>query len=205
MGHAGDFKEKGVKALTLKQWILGGPRSVPQPSRTQAAHRTRPWALTKSCSVSPVGGLFDDTPVRAVEQRSCALGGGAGVVMLCRLLAKESLQEARASGTTRRTFQKPLTEAAGSSHAQHRVPACNNTERNGHQELGPQAFPVTEGHEPHKQVPSTVAPKRWCWKPPMGPMLMIHSGRTSVRNGRSYCSEVLAPFTDSAGDPSAGQ
>lgn len=69
--------------------------------------------------------------VRAVEQQSCALRGGAEVAMLCCLHAKEWLQEARDSGMTRRTFQKLLTGAAGSYHGQHRVTARNSTGARG--------------------------------------------------------------------------
>ena len=116
------------------------------------------WPLHSLAPISHIGGQFDEA--KSFKGETCGAAGYAfrrvaEVVMLCSL----------------------LTGAAGSYHGQHEVTACNNTERNGHQGLGPLACPVMEGHEPQKRVLSTVISKRWCCNLTRRLMFMIQSSR----------------------------
>lgn len=124
-GQAGDFGKKDIKALTLNQQISSGPRPASHPAKPEQLAVSTQGPYTILLTLVPVGASW--MKPRALELQSCVPRG----VMLCYLLAKDWLQEARDSGMTRRTFPKLLTGAAGSHHGQHGVTTCNRTRAGG--------------------------------------------------------------------------
>ena len=136
--------------------------SLSESSKAQEPSSVKLWALRVLLSLSHVGASFEAAPRRAVEYQNCDLRSEVGP----RLLAPELFQGAGDSGTTQRAFQELLTGATGSYLGQQKmllgVLACSSIQRSSHQELGPLASPVPEGHEPQKLEPSIAISNRHC-------------------------------------------
>ena len=128
--------------------------------------------------LSHFGGLVEDTNCCRTPELRSSLRGGAEVVTLHCLLAKELCQEARNSGMTQRTFQKLLTGASGVYHSQENmllgVTECSHVGRKGHLEPGHWPLLPLRVMNP-KAVAILAISKRQFWKLPMEPILIIWS------------------------------